>query len=405
MTEATTRRIDADWLQWAETRAMFAALASHGIEARVVGGAVRNTLIGKAASDIDVATPAPPQAVIAAARAAGLGVVPTGLQHGTVTVVVDRVSFEVTTLRRDVATDGRHAVVAFTTEWAADAARRDFTINALYAAADGTLYDPLGTGLADLDARHVRFIGDAAARLSEDYLRLLRFFRFSAEYGDGALDADGLQACSRARDGLGQLSAERIRSEVLKILVAPRADEVTALMFAHGYWPALLGCVPWPEHVARRITWDGEQGRRPDAIERLAVLAVARPEAAAALSARLKLSRADSDRLEQSACLATTLSVDVSDHDLRYALYRAGRAVTTMAVAIAEARRGSSARAWHHVQQRAAHFEIPALPVRGQDLLDRGMAAGVGLGRHLAALEQTWIESDFTASRATLLAQ
>jgi poly(A) polymerase len=197
---------DAEWLKRPETKRVFAALSADGVETRAVGGAVRNTLLGLPVTEIDLATTALPEQVMALARKAGLKAIPTGIEHGTVTVVVDGAPFEVTTLRRDVETYGRHATVAFTEDWEEDARRRDFTLNALYAGSDGTVFDPLG-GYADLVAGRVRFIGEAEARIKEDYLRILRFFRFNAYYGKGPLDPEGLQASVRLRAGLDQLSA------------------------------------------------------------------------------------------------------------------------------------------------------------------------------------------------------
>jgi poly(A) polymerase len=213
-------RVSGEWLTSKPLAKVFAAFKAANSEVRAVGGAVRNSLIGRPVIDVDLATTATPDAVIRLANDAGLKVVPTGLDPGTVTLVTDRASFEVTTLRRDVETDGRHAVVAFTTSWEEDARRRDFTINALYCDANGTVYDPIG-GLADLRRRRVRFIGDAEARIREDYLRILRFFRFSAEYGNGQLDAEGLRASIALKEGLSRLAAERIRGELLKLLAAP----------------------------------------------------------------------------------------------------------------------------------------------------------------------------------------
>ena len=227
MPEAVSKgpRVSGAWFNSKPLRKVFAAFAAANVEARVVGGAVRNALIDRPVSDVDIATTAEPEDVIRLARKAGLGAYPTGIDHGTITVVADGVSFEVTTLRRDVETDGRHAVVAFTTSWEEDAKRRDFTINALYCGEDGTIYDPIG-GLDDLRKRRVRFIGDAEARIREDYLRILRFFRFSADYGNGQLDPAGLAAVTALKDGLSRLAAERIRSEILKLLAAPKAAEV-----------------------------------------------------------------------------------------------------------------------------------------------------------------------------------
>ena len=212
------RRLDAAWLQAGHLTDLLAVLDRAGEEARVVGGAVRNALLGEPLGDIDIATTALPAEVVRRTQAAGFKAVPTGIEHGTVTVVVLGRPFEVTTLREDVETFGRHAKVAFGRDWKRDAERRDFTMNALSAARDGTVYDYVG-GLADVEARRVRFIGDAATRIAEDYLRILRFFRFHAAYGEGALDPAGVAACIAGRAGLEQLSRERIRIEILKLLL------------------------------------------------------------------------------------------------------------------------------------------------------------------------------------------
>jgi poly(A) polymerase len=226
---------EAEWLQWPETAKVFAALNAEGVETRAVGGAVRDALLGLPVTEIDLATTAVPQKVMTLAREAGLKAIPTGIEHGTVTVIVDEMPFEVTTLRRDVETFGRHAKVAFTEDWEEDARRRDFTLNALYADREGIVFDPLGF-YADLMEGRVRFIGDAEARIKEDYLRILRFFRFNAYYGRGPLDADGLAASVKLREGLAQLSAERVAAEMRRLLVAPRAMrglEALRLWVAH----------------------------------------------------------------------------------------------------------------------------------------------------------------------------
>ena len=235
--------LDADWLKARETQAVFDALSRSGAETRVVGGAVRNALLGLPIGEIDIATTATPDEVIALAERAGLKAVPTGIEHGTVTVIANGQPFEITTLRRDVETYGRHAKIAFTNSWEDDAKRRDFTLNALYADRDGRVFDPLG-GLADLEAGRVRFIGDAEARIREDYLRILRFFRFNAYYGKGGLDVEGLRAAVRLRDGVGQLSAERIGGEIKRILIAPGATRAVEALFDYGLLTSLLGGVP-----------------------------------------------------------------------------------------------------------------------------------------------------------------
>jgi poly(A) polymerase len=295
-TAALTRLRSAPWLATSGIRRVFTALATQGATSRVVGGAVRNTLLGHAIDDVDIATTATPEVVMAAALAVGIAAHPTGLQHGTVTLVADGLTFEVTTLRRDVETDGRHATVAFTDNWAEDAGRRDFTINALYCDPDGTLFDPLD-GAADLLPTRVRFIGDARARIREDYLRILRFFRFSARYAADGADAEGLAACGAERGGFARISAERIRVELLKLLVCDRAADMCRIMQAHGFLSGQLGLAPAPGRLERMIAIEAALQRKPDPILRLAALAVAAGTDVGALARRLKLSGEERRRL------------------------------------------------------------------------------------------------------------
>src|SRR5215475_2419138 len=286
----------ADWLTRADTRAVFAALAARGYAARAVGGAVRNALLGRPVIDVDIATPARPDEVMAAARAAGLAAHPTGLAHGTVTVVAGSLTKKVTTLREDVEAHGRHATVAFTDDWAADARRRDFTINALYCSADGRVFDPLG-GSADLAARRVRFIGQARERIREDYLRILRFFRLTAEYGEGPPDREGLAACVAERDGLARLSGERVRQEMLRLLAAPRGPELVRAMQDYGLLGFVLPAAPRPGLLARLAAIEAHLGLTADPIMRLAALAVELPEDADRLRERLRLANEEHARL------------------------------------------------------------------------------------------------------------
>ena len=286
------RRLDAAWLREARLSHLLAVLDGAGEESRVVGGAVRNALLAEPIGEIDVATTALPAEVIRRAQAAGFKAVPTGIEHGTITVVVHGQPFEVTTLREDVETFGRHAKVAFGRDWKQDAERRDFTMNALSAARDGAVYDYVG-GLADVAARRVRFIGDAAARIAEDYLRILRFFRFHAAYGEGALDPAGLAACIAGRAGLDQLSRERVRAELLKLLLAKRAVPAIAAMTEAGLLDRILGGVPLLASHAKMGTLEATLGLAPDAMRRLAALAVSVVEDAERLRERLRLTNAE----------------------------------------------------------------------------------------------------------------
>ena len=279
----------APWLVRPETRAVLEAIERGGYAARVVGGAVRNALLGEPVKDIDIATTAVPEEVLRLAEAAHLKAVPTGIEHGTVTVIASHTPIEVTTLRRDIETFGRHARVTFTSDWAEDARRRDFTMNALYCGADGTIDDPL-KGYPDLVSRRVRFIGEPHDRIREDYLRILRFFRFTAEYTDGLPDAPGLKASIELSDGLSGLSGERVRAELLRLLAAPRAAETLAVMNDAGLLERVLGSRGHLELLDRVAMIEQMLGRSPDALLRLGALAAARPGAALALRDRLRLS-------------------------------------------------------------------------------------------------------------------
>ncbi|HTP92369.1 MAG TPA: CCA tRNA nucleotidyltransferase, partial [Xanthobacteraceae bacterium] len=284
------------WLKRGEVVRLLALLDAGGEEARVVGGAVRNALMRRPVVEIDIATTAVPEEVMRRAEAAGCKAVPTGIEHGTVTVIVDGHPFEVTTLRQDVETFGRKAKVAFGRDWKTDAQRRDFTINALSASAEGEIYDYVG-GLADIDAHRVRFIGDPEDRIAEDYLRILRFFRFHAWYGRGAPDAAGLHACIAAREGLQTLSRERVRMELLKLLLAPHATPTLVVMAETGLLVTTLGGVPSLASFENMVKVEAAVGAEPDAVRRLGALAVAVPEDAERLSHRLRLSNAESEKL------------------------------------------------------------------------------------------------------------
>ena len=377
----------AAWLIRPATQSVFAMIEGGGFAARAVGGCVRNALMGVPVTDIDIATTALPQDVIKLAAAAGLATEPTGIAHGTVMVIVAHEGYEVTTLRRDVSTDGRRATVAFTDDWAEDAARRDFSMNALYCDSRGQVFDPLG-GLSDLQARRVRFIGKAEDRIREDYLRILRFFRFHAMYGAGALDREGASACVRLRAGLAQLSAERVGAETMKLLVAPRAIEAVSEMFGLGLLGDVLGGVPRLTRFARLAALD----TAPDAALRLAALAVETDEDAARLHTRLRLSRDQHDVLRRAAEWQTQPPPLASAHDIRCALYRWGRAMTLRLALLRHAN------PWLALRE-----PVPVFPVKGADLVARGLRPGPEIGRRLAEMENRWIASDFQASTDDLL--
>ena len=373
-----------------------------GEETRVVGGAVRNTLMGLAVSDIDLATTAEPGVVVARARRAGLTVIPTGIAHGTVTVLFDGRPFEVTTLRRDVATDGRHAVVAFGRDFAEDAQRRDFTMNALSASRDGTVHDPVG-GLPDLHARRVRFIGDAHTRIREDYLRILRLFRFHAAYGEGPLDISARDAAIAERRGLATLSAERINAEIAKLLVARRAAEVVPEIAETGLLGLVLGGVAYATRFAHAVAIAGDSA---DAVSRLAALTVATSEDAARIRARLRLSNAATRRLERIAALLETShgTKTIDDAGVDALLFRHERAAVRDTLVLLHIGSGAADDSpdWRWAHMRAAQAPVPDLPVSGDDFLRRGVPPGRNIGAALKTLQARWIRAGFPRDPAVL---
>jgi poly(A) polymerase len=403
---APPRLADAEWLVRPATKAVFAALAARGFEARAVGGAVRNALLGRPVVDIDLATAAKPEDVIAAAEAAGLAAVPTGIAHGTITVIAERTPYEVTTLREDVETHGRHATVAFTADWAADARRRDFTINALYCAADGEVFDPLG-GYADLASRRVRFIGDARERIREDYLRILRFFRFTAEYGEGAPDAESLAACVAEREGLAILSAERVRQELLRLLAARRGPELVAALQGHGLATYVLPAAPRPNLLRRLAEIEAALSLAPDPMLRLGALAVEVPEDAERLRERLRLSNEEHATLARTAAGASTPGAEMSEAAARALLYRDGEEAYRQRVLIGWVRSGEppDSTAWRARLALPERWQPQRLPLGGADVMALGVPAGPRVGELLRALEAWWIAGDFAADEAALRAR
>jgi tRNA nucleotidyltransferase/poly(A) polymerase len=391
---------DAPWLAWPATRAVLAALAAAGFEGRVVGGSVRNALMGLPVADVDIATPARPEAVVRACAAAGLHTVPTGLEHGTVTVVAHHTALEVTTLRRDVATDGRRAVVAFTEDWAEDAERRDFTMNALYCDGSGRLYDYVG-GWPDLVARRIRFIGDADQRIAEDYLRILRFFRFYAAYAQGSPDAAAMAACVRGVAGMGRLSAERIRAELVKLLVAPRVVDAVIAMEDIGLLPVVLGAAPRPDVLASVVAAEAAFAEMPDAMLRLSALAIAAPDDIPRLADRLRLSNEERKALLvlDRAVVGTLGPID--GRRARQLVYARGvatsRRLAIGLMALEPARRDEATT----FLATSKTWQPPELPVSGADLLALGIEPGPRVGATLKALEAWWVAEDFPDAART----
>ena len=396
---------DAAWLKRPETTRVFAALAAPGIETRAVGGAVRNAFLGLPVNEVDLATTALPEKTMELARKAGFKAIPTGIEHGTVTVIADGVPFEVTTLRRDVETFGRHATVAFTENWEEDARRRDFTLNALYAGSDGTVFDPLG-GYADLVAGRVRFIGEAEQRIKEDYLRILRFFRFNAYYGKGPLDAEGLRASVKLRAGLEELSAERVGAELKRLLEAPRAFEAVWALFDYGLLPELLGGAPRLERLKRLVAIDSAAGFAPDAMLRLAALGVFVAEDAERLAARLRLSNAELAVLALGA--GDYAREELPDESAaKRLLYRLGpiHYAAYLRIAWADSGAPTDDAAWQAALSLPERWRAPSFPLGGADIMALGDLKGPEIGLALRRLEAEWIASGFALSREELLAR
>ncbi|MGB6323389.1 MAG: CCA tRNA nucleotidyltransferase [Xanthobacteraceae bacterium] len=393
---------DAPWLRNGEVARLLAALGCDGEEARVVGGAVRNALLRLSVDEIDVATTALPEEVVRRVEAAGWKAIPTGIDHGTVTVIIDGKPFEVTTLRQDVETYGRKAKVVFGRDWRTDAERRDFTINALSATADGRIYDYVG-GVADIAARRVRFIGEPATRVAEDYLRILRFFRFHAWYGQGHPDAAGLHACILARAGLETLSSERVRMELLKLLLAPHATPTLAVMAETGILGAVLGGVPLLASFENAVKAEAAMGFSADAVRRLGALAVTVKEDGERLGQRLRLSNAEAERLVALEHWWRVLPA-AGEQAAHALLYHLGPQSFTDRVLIAWSRSagGAADRAWHELANLPQRWTPPKFPLKAANFLDRGLAAGPALGAAMRAAEGAWIAADFPAERDAL---
>ena len=393
----------AAWLKSGALPQLLAVLDCDGEEARAVGGAIRNALLDVPVLEVDVATTAVPDEVVKRVTAAGFKAVPTGIEHGTVTVVIDKHPFEVTTLRKDVETFGRHAKVEFGRDWKSDAERRDFTINALSVTRDGTVYDYAG-GLDDLAHRRVRFIGDPAKRIEEDYLRILRFFRFHAAYGVGHPDVTGLAACIAARKGLDQLSRERVRMELLKLLVAPHATATLAVMSHAGLLLLVLGGVPYLADFENVAKVEAAIGANPDAVLRLGALGVVVAEDVERLWQKLRLTNNEHERLASMAEGWRRISPAFGEKAAKALLYRLNAQHFTDHALLGWARSKANAHdaTWHELATLPQRWTAPEFPLKGADFMKRGVAPGPALGAALAASERAWIAAEFTQDRHVL---
>jgi poly(A) polymerase len=404
MTSAPASVADADWFKWSGTRALFACLNREGFEVRAVGGAVRNTLLGLPVNEVDFATTAKPEDTVRLAEQAGFKTIPTGLAHGTVTVMAEGTPFEVTALRSDVDTDGRHATVAFGTDWTEDARRRDLTLNALYADAQGRVHDPLG-GLDDLRAGRVRFVGDPAKRIREDYLRTLRFFRFSAEYASGPFDRQGIAAATRERMGLLRLSRERVRQELLRILVTRRAGEAIEIMDETGILLLLLGGVARRVRFERLRAIEAALSLPPNPVLRLAALGVFVEEDAGRLAEKLRLSSQEARELEGLAQACPSVAPGAGEVALKVLIYRLGAPLYRgrLLLAWAESDAPPDDKTWQSAAALADTWQAPSFPLSGADLIAIGMKPGPAMGALLKELEKRWAADGFRDGREALL--
>lgn len=400
----------ADWLNGPDLQKLLTILSADGEQARVAGGAVRNALLGEPVADVDIATTALPNETMRRAEAAGFKAIPTGIEHGTVTVVAHGKGYEVTTLRADIETDGRRAKVSFGRDWQADAERRDFTINALYAEADGTVVDLVG-GIADLETRRLRFIGDAETRIREDYLRILRFFRFFAWFGDGRPDAEGLKACARLKEGLGRLSAERVWSELKKLLSAPDPSRALLWMRQAGVLTSILPeSEKWGiDAIHGLVRAEADFGWSAEALLRLEAMVPPDPARMKALGERLKLSTDETQRLQRWA-MTPAVEAKSTETALAKTLYLGDRrgVLDRLRLSLAGARARAAendaammeAGGYSRLLAYASAWEKPIFPLKAVDV---GMEAGPRLGKALKALEQEWVESGFALDRGALI--
>jgi poly(A) polymerase len=387
------------WMTAPETVQVMTAL---GV-ARVVGGAVRNDMLGAMVADVDIAVPMRPEEVLARLKSHDIRAIPTGLEHGTVTALVGGKLFEITSLRKDVETDGRHAVIAFTEDWAEDAARRDFTINAMYAALDGEIFD-YATGIEDLIAGRVRFMGDAKTRIAEDYLRILRLFRFHAWYGKGEIDADALRAAAEAKDSLRTLSGEREAKELFRLLEAANPAPVLRVMAATGILPVLLpGALQLPR-LERLAEIDAGNFHARDAILRLAALLPDDAQVASQVADALRLSNVERARLQAVLDGEPPIVSRLSAREARGLLYRIGPARLRDRVMLqwAAAPRGANAIQWRMLLTMAENWQPPHFPLTGRDVMAAGVPEGPEVGKLLSALEDWWVDGDFAADEGAL---
>jgi poly(A) polymerase len=395
------------WMKLPATEAVIAALEAGGGPgcARFVGGCVRNTLLKAEVADIDIATTLAPGEVVAALKAAGIRSVPTGLDHGTVTAISGSKPYEITTLRRDVSTDGRRAVVAFTDDWSEDAQRRDFRLNALYADAKGNVFDPTGGGLDDARAGRIVFVGDAQTRIREDYLRILRFFRFLAWYGRGEPDREALAACEALKDGMEQLSAERVSKELLKLLAADDPRPALRLMAATGVLTQVLPAAGSLARFEALVAIETEQLFENDPELRLAALLPNDLDAARQSAERLRLSNAARERLVAALGTEHRLVSYLSPKEARQRVYQLGQRTFAdrVKLAWAGAQKGSSSPQWRGLLALGQTWTAPTLPLTGEEIMAAGVPKGPLVGEVMREVEAWWIDNDFIDDKLSVV--
>lgn len=406
---------DAKWLETKELKKLFETFLVKGDELKVVGGAPRNHLLGKPVEDVDLATIFTPDEIVSKAKLAGIKTIPTGIEHGTVTVLINDTTFEITTLRADVKTDGRHANVEFGTSWLEDAKRRDFTINALYVLADGTVEDPLGTGLADIKTQTVRFIGNAENRIREDNLRSLRYYRFASHYTKPPFDPQAISATIKLKEGLRSLSAERIKSELFKILSAPEPVEVVTELYQNGLLAALLGTAPNIRDFFKLVELEKKLNENADTSLRLAILTTWHVGDVERLTKRFKLSKTETKKIElkvkadlEKNSLVTSLDLTKSEGRFLYNkyLFILGKADYSSLIKLLYAL-GHCSLNLDAVIEKIKSIEadeVKELPVKGADIIKKGVPPGPEVGKILEHLTMEWLKSDGEASSEELLA-
>lgn len=388
------------WMAQAQTQVVMKALMAGGQPARFVGGCVRDALLGLPVKDIDIATPERPEQVIELIEKAGLRAIPTGIDHGTVTAICDGIPFEITTLRRDVETDGRHARVIYTADWQEDAARRDLTLNALYCDPDGTVFDPVG-GLADLNEGRIRFVGNARARIEEDVLRLLRFFRFYAHYGIGAADQEAILACREMAPQIATLSVERVWKELSRLLLAPDPGPSFDLMVTNDVLSHLLPEVVRSDRLSNLIKAEVTAEVDPDYLRRLASIVDLDEGGARALAARLKFSNVDRDQFCRLCDPEVRPDPRLDSKQNRVALYRLGPTLFDDLILIGAAR--SPDQDWLSLKPLSQKKPVPPFSITGQDVVDLGVPSGNEIGKLLGQVEDWWVAGDFEADRDSCL--